>query len=188
MDMWIGDHSVVTPSLSLGPNILHSCEARDNLVNDGLAGNSQFWSRNKIGTSLERLTLMARIQYLNDWGLYHTFKILQRPSRDRDPTDITELSPNSKWCQDIWVFSSILLSSVTPISLFAVHSRAMGVPLEPGQKGVNWSNIAVGELVMSRLYSLCTDANARWYHEYGNLTTSPKNDTRMVLTVVSSPM
>jgi hypothetical protein len=34
-------------------------------------------------------------------------------------------------------------------SLFAVHSRAMGVPSEPGQKGVNWSNIAVGERVMS---------------------------------------
>jgi hypothetical protein len=64
----------------------------------------------------------------------------------------------------------------------------MGVPLEPGQKGVNWSNIAVGERVMSRLYSLGTHANARWYHEYGNLTTSPKNDTKMVLTVVSSPM
>ena len=67
--------------------------------------------------------------------------------------------------------SSIPLYSVTPISLFAVHSRAMGVPLEPGQKGINWSNIAVGERVMSRL-SLCTYANARWYHEYGNLTTS----------------
>ena len=64
----------------------------------------------------------------------------------------------------------------------------MGVPLEPGQKGVNWSNIAVGERAMSGLYSLCTDANARWYYEYGNLTTSPKNDTRMVLTVVSSPI
>lgn len=99
------------------------------------------------------------------------------------------LSPNSKWCQDsFWVFSSIFLSSVTPIYLFAVHSRAMGIPLEPGQKGVNWSNIAVGERVMSGLYSLCTDANARWYHEYGNLTTSPKIDTRMVLTVISSPI
>ena len=62
----------------------------------------------------------------------------------------------------------------------------MGVPSEPGQKGVNWSNIAVGERVMSGLYSPCTDANARWYHEYGNFTTSPKNDTRMVLTVKSS--
>jgi len=44
----------------------------------------------------------------------------------------------------------------------------MGVPSEPGQKGVNWSNIAVGERVVSRLYSLCADANARWYYEHGN--------------------
>ena len=55
--------------------------------------------------------------------------------------------------------------SISPVRC---HCRAMGVPSEPGQKGVNWSNIAVGEHVMSRLYPPCADANPqRWYYEHG---------------------
>lgn len=42
----------------------------------------------------------------------------------------------------------------------------MGVSTEPGQKGVNWSNIAVGEY---RHYCDLgvTEYPFRWHHEYG---------------------
>lgn len=43
----------------------------------------------------------------------------------------------------------------------------MGVAAEPGQKGINWSNIAVGELAASPRIYAHANVVIRWYHEHG---------------------
>jgi len=47
----------------------------------------------------------------------------------------------------------------------------MGIQREPGQKGVSWSNIAVGELA-STLFTVSVHFSSfdvsRWYYEHGN--------------------
>jgi len=46
----------------------------------------------------------------------------------------------------------------------------MGVQREPGQKGVSWSNIAVGEYTSTWIYAPMMTVHVtlrRWYHEHG---------------------
>lgn len=43
-------------------------------------------------------------------------------------------------------FLLVLFHSFLHVPLAASHDTAMAIEKEPGQKGINWSNIAVGEL------------------------------------------
>ena len=62
--------------------------------------------------------------------------------------DIPNIAPQLSYFPSFYLFRLPPFSPLSPIS--SSHVSAMAIQKEPGQKGVNWSNIAVGKSTRTR--------------------------------------